>query len=668
MKMAKRTRKIAKKKNPMQTAFTRFMLVVAFFILWIGAIGVRLVHLQINQSDWLRGKALGQRRDQIKSKSMRGTIYDRTDRALAMSIETKSLFADPAEIENVEKTAREVAKVLKLKPENVLKELRSAKEDGKRFVWLARKLDEETADRVNAVLKDDEVKKLDLPKYAGIHWKNEEKRSYPYKSLAAQVIGFSNADAVGQAGVEQSQEEILRGAIIKGWQDRDRLGRVYDESETEEREPPKDIVLTISNSIQYKTEQALENGVKAANAKSGMAIVMDPKSGEILAMANYPTFDPNNYSNYSPESYTNRTLQSLYSPGSVFKIVSYSGALQENQITPEGEIDCRKGFIEVAGHRFSDPHATSVMSYTDALAVSSNQAAIKNALGLGKERFYNYARSFGFGQTTGIELPAEGRGQFRSPESWNGDSLASMSIGYEVSVTALQMVSAYSAIANDGVRVQPHIIKEIRQADGTIIPRSEPERAAIINPETARSLRQMLQSVVSDGTAKKAQLNGYTSAGKTGTAWKYDPKIKKYNPSKLVASFTGFAPADNPSVVIAVVMDEPQGGQSGGMASAPVFRDIAEQILPELNVVPDANIKQEVLTAQDIPSEAEAAPTDVLELEDPEQTKKAASGEIKKSSKGESPGEDKKAVKTKTAVLSNENKNKSAGDKSKQKT
>ncbi|CAN5866344.1 penicillin-binding protein 2 [soil metagenome] len=700
--MMKRTKKAAKKKNPLQTTFTRFMLIVAFFILWIGAIGVRLVHLQVNQSEWLRERAQNQRRDQLKSRMLRGTIFDRTERTLAMSVKVKSLYADPREIEDVEATAQRVADVLKIKPDGVLKDLREAKEDGKRFVWLARKLDEETVIKLNLLLETPELKKFDLPKFKGLHWREEQKRSYPYKTLAAQVVGFSNADDIGQAGIEQSQEEILRGATVKKWQDRDRLGRVYDEEDIENREPPKDIVLTINNSIQYKVEQALEKGVKASNSKSGVAIVLDPKTGEILAMANYPTFDPNKFNEVTPEAVNNRAIQSIYSPGSIFKLITYSSAIDSNSINPNGKVDCRNGFIEVAGHRFNDPHATKVMSYNEALAVSSNVAAIKTGLGLGKEKFYAYAQKFGFGQPTGIELPAEARGQFRSPETWNGDSLASMSIGYEVGVTALQMASAYSAIANDGVKVKPHVIKEIRHSGGNPFFVTEAEKTPLVSPQTARSLRSMLREVVLKGTAKRAQLNGYTSAGKTGTAWKFNAKTKRVDAGKYVSSFIGFAPVNNPSVVIAVVMDEPKGGaRDGGQVSAPVFREIAEQILPEMNIVPDANVVQDDLTAENIPSEIETEVSLPEQIEsenisgelskkeelkkvakpsvenqkskaikETKETKKQVKEVIKKEDKKENkpPSEDKKSPKPKSAVLNVETKNKSSTGKGKKKT
>lgn len=670
-----------KKKNPVQTVFTRYMLVIALFILWIGAIGARLVYLQINQSDWLREKAQNQRRDIKKSKQLRGTIFDRSERALAMSVTVKSLFADPAEIEDVEGTAKAVAKFTKQKPKDVLAALKTAKENNKRFVWLARKLDDETFDKVNEQLKTDELKKYDLPKFAGLHWKDEQQRSYPYKTLAAHVIGFANKEDVGSAGIEQSQEEFLHGVVTKQWQDRDRLGRIYEEEEVE-REPSKDVVLTISSSIQYKAEQALADGVKRSGAKSGMAIVLDPKTGEILAMANYPTFDPNNFTQFAPENFKNKAVQDMYSPGSVYKLIAYGGALQENMIRADEEIDCSRGFIEVGGRKFNDPHAKGTMTYSHALAVSSNFAAIKTAIGLGKDRFYGYSRNFGFGQPTGIELPAESSGYLRAPAKWNGDSIGSLAIGYELNVTLLQAATAYATVANGGLRVKPHIIKAIREPEGGTISEAQIETTQVVRPEVAKELRSMLQEVVQKGTAKRAQLNGYSSAGKTGTAWKYDPALKIYNPAKYVSSFVGFAPADNPSVVIAVVMDEPRnGGRDGGQVSAPIFKEIAEGILPELNTVPDANIKQEVLTADsEVPMETEIAPDGIQTHLDSEvknsSSKKVTKAENieneekeltpkKETKKDEKPPSDK----NKTAINSDgEKRNKSSGDKRKEKT
>jgi cell division protein FtsI/penicillin-binding protein 2 len=664
------------KKSSTQTIFTRFMFIVALFGVWIAVISVRLVYLQVNQSDWLSDRAQNQRRDERKSKMLRGSILDNSGRALALSVKVRSLYADPREIEDVNATAQKVGAALKIKPQQIASDIQEAKKNNKRFIWLARKIDEDKAQKLNDALKDEKLKKFDEPKIAGLHWKEEQKRSYPYGSLAAQVVGFSDLDDIGRAGIELSQEKALRGAVVEGWRDRDRLGRVYDEEE-EEREPPKDVVLTISNSIQYKVEQALKEGVEAANAKSGMAVVIDPKTGEILAMANYPTFDPNKFNEAAPENYANRAIQSLYAPGSVFKLVTYSSAMQENLISPTGEVECGNGSINVAGHVFRDSHCHKGLSYTDAFAVSSNIGAIRTGMRLGKDKFYNYARNFGFGEPTGVELPAEIRGQFRSPERWNGDSLASMSIGYEMGVTALQSASAFATIANDGLRIKPHIIKEIRASDGTVISKTEPEKAQVVSAETARNLRRMMRQVVLSGTGKRAQLNGYSSAGKTGTAWKFDAKLKKVSSSKYVSSFIGLAPVENPSVVIAVVLDEPTGGaRDGGQVSAPIFRNIAEQILPEMNVIPDGTLRQtggeeikEVEAVNDV-FDANADEEDVLA----EKTeKKPAVAENKKKPESESkktPTE--KSDKPKDVVADDKSKkdakNKSSGERTKSKT
>jgi cell division protein FtsI (penicillin-binding protein 3) len=598
--MASRTKKV-RKRNLRQTAFTRFMLIVAVFVLWIGGISARLVHLQVQEHEWLKGRAMGQRRDVKRTKMLRGTIFDRNERVLAMSVNVKTLYADATQITDIKSTAKSVAKAIGANEKKLFEQLSEAKDDERRFVPLAKGLDEEAVQKVNKSLDNSAIKKADLPKFEGLYWREDQKRSYPYQALAAHVIGFSNADGVGQAGIEQSQNDDLYGAVIKKTQERDRLGRIYDET-VSEKEPPSDVVLTISNSIQYKTEQALEKAVKASNAKSGLAIVIANKTGEILAMANYPTFDPNKLSGITPENLSNNAIQSVYSPGSVFKLVTYGSALEKHLITPEGEIDAGNGTIEVAGHKFTDSHAVGRVNYKEALAHSSNVCAIKTGMRVGRESFYDLVQKMGFGKPTGIELPAETSGIVRPIERWNGDSLASMSIGYEIGVSALQMATAFATIANDGVKIQPHIIKEIRQSDEEKVSVTQPTTSQVVSRETARDLRKMLRQVVIDGTGRRAQLDGYTSAGKTGTAWKFDEKTKRINSAKYISSFIGFAPADNPEVTIAVVMDEPKNGaRDGGGVSAPVFREIAEQILPELNVPHDMELVAKNEQVEDIP-------------------------------------------------------------------
>ena len=589
-------RRKSKKVNTRQQAFNRFMLIVAVLVLWIGGIGARLVYLQVNQHDWLKDRAENQRLEVKRSKMPRGTIYDRDGRVLAMSVTVKTLYADATQIDDVAVAAKSVAKAAGLNHKEVLKTLTDGKESERKFVPLVRGISEEKAQEINKALDTIGVKKADMPKFAGLHWRDEQTRSYPHESLAAHVIGFSNNDGVGQAGIEQSQNDLLYGAVIKRVQERDRLGRVYDE-QVSEKEPPKDVMLTLSSSIQYKTEAPLAKGVQTAGAKAGIAIVMDHKTGEILAMANYPTFDPNKLGSITSDNLMNRAVQSVYSPGSAFKLVTYSAALERHMFTPEQMIDKGNGTISVGGRVFKDHGSGGPVTYLKAMAQSSNVGAIKTALGVGKNDFAATVAKLGFGKVTGIELPAETKGIVRDPARWNGDSLASMAIGYEIGVSALQMATAFATIANDGVRVKPHIIKEIRQFDAKIGSTPEPEKEQVVSVDTARYMRKMLREVVVSGTAKRAAVDGYSIAGKTGTAWKFDEKTKKVSSAKYMSSFIGMAPADDPKVTIAVIIDEPKiGGRDGGQVAAPIFKEIAEQILPELNVKPD--ILSETMVAE----------------------------------------------------------------------
>ncbi|MBV9241408.1 MAG: penicillin-binding protein 2, partial [Acidobacteria bacterium] len=470
----------------------------------------------------------------------------------------------------------------------------------KRFVPIAKKLDGDVVEKIDHALDDPSVKKADRPNFTGLHWHDEQRRSYPNGSLAAQIIGFSNNEDDGKAGIEMSQDDALHGAVIKRIQERDRLGRVYDE-ETVERDAPSDIVLTVDAAIQNIVEQALEQGVKNAQAKSGMAIAMDPKTGDILAMANYPTFDPNNITEDAAANTGDHAIQWVYSPRSTFKIVTYGSALERHMFKPTDMIDAGNGSITVAGHEFSDHH-TGRMTYAEALAHSSNICAIKTGLSVGRDDFWAMVKKMGFGNRTGIELPAETSGIVRSPEKWNGDSLASMSIGYEIGVTALQMTTAFATIANDGIRTQPHIIKEIRHSDEQPKTVTQVEQNQVITADSARNLRTMMREVVLDGTGKRAALNGYSVAGKTGTAWKFNAASKSVDSSKYVSSFIGMAPADDPRIVVAVVMDEPGvGARDGGMVSAPVFSDITQKVLTAWNVPADEPVKAESLIVKNMP-------------------------------------------------------------------
>lgn len=563
------------------------MLIIALLILWIGGISARLVHLQVNQHEWLKARAESQRIDIKQTKMPRGSILDRNGRALAISVKVRTLYADATEIENVEKAADEIAPVLKLDRQKLVQQLTEAKDLERKFVPLVKGLDENKVHAINTELETSGLRKSDLPKYPGLHWRDEQARSYPNQTLAAHVIGFSNAEGVGQAGIEQSQNDVLYGSVIRREQQRDRLGRVYDET-VSEKEPPKDVVLTISSSIQYKAEAALERAVTASAARAGMAIVIDNRTGEILALANYPTFDPNKLDTITSENLPNRCVQSVYAPGSVFKLLTYSSAFEANVLSPEAMIDSGNGSIEVAGHRFTDSHAIGSVTATKAFAHSSNVCAIKTSMKAGKENFYRAILKFGFGTRTGVELPAETAGIVRPPAKWYGDSMASMSIGYEIGVSALQMATAFATIANNGVRVKPHIIKEIRHSDETTAFVPQVEKEQVVSSKTAVGMKTLMEAVVTGGTGRRAQLNAHTSAGKTGTAWKFDEQTKRVSSSKYVSSFIGFAPVENPAVTIAVVIDEPRiGGRNGGQVAAPAFKEIADSVLTEMRVPSD---------------------------------------------------------------------------------
>jgi cell division protein FtsI (penicillin-binding protein 3) len=570
-------RRRTQKNKQSQMIYGRFLLIVGVWVIWMGVIGVQLVHLQVNQHEELSRRAMNQRRQNIREKQLRGTIFDRDGNQLAVSVNVETLFIQPDKIQNVEVTGARLASVLKEKPKDVIARIKKSKDEGKKYVRFAPELDDEKVEKIKAYELD------------GIAWEKDQKRTYPHQMTAAQVVGFSNMDDKGQAGIEASQEKNLQGDEIDGYHEHDRLGRVYESSENA-AQPAKDVYLTINSTIQYEAEKALADGIAAAGAKGGTAIVLDPKTGEILAMASSPTFDLNVYQKASPGAWKNRSIEEFYSPGSVFKLVAYGGALDSGLIKPDEQIDCNNGSIVVAGHKYTDGHPLGTAPLTKALAVSNNVAAIKIAQRLDRDRFYDYARRFGMGSDTGVELPSETAGILRSPKNWAGDSLASMAIGYEIGVTSLQMASAYAAIANDGVRIQPHVVTKINEPGKDPSYVAQPQSTQVISADAARSLRNMMREVVLSGTGKRAQLEGYTVSGKTGTAWKYDPK-RGYTEGRRVSSFIGMAPADNPAVVIAIMLDEPTiGVRDGGTVAAPVFKAIAEQVLPQLNIRPDKNI------------------------------------------------------------------------------
>lgn len=542
------------------------------------AVGARLAHLQTSQHETLSARARAQQQDAVEISPARGVIFDRSGRELARSVNTESFFAVPSEIADFDAAAAQLASVVGGDASALALRLKGAKQAGRKFAWVARKLDHERGAAVKA---------LNLK---GVYPFNESKRRYPNGPLAAHILGFVGLDETGLGGVEQFQNVSLTGQAGKAFVAGDALGRSYESVEVMPRDG-RSVVLTIDQTVQYRTERVLAAAVEASRARAGTAVVLDPRTGEILALANAPTFDPNGATKIPAEARTNQALQNIYEPGSTFKIVAYAAAFEERLARPEDRIDCQMGSINVAGRTVRDHSPYGTLTMTEALAKSSNVAAIKLGLRVGDERMYDYITRFGFGARTGVELPGETVGLLRPVKRWQPSSMGSIAIGQEIGVTPVQIAAAFGALANDGVRVAPHLVRETRGTDGAPTGRVEPERRRVVSAETARTMRHMLESVTLKGTAKAAQLDGYTAAGKTGTAQKIDPKTRAYSKTKHVASFVGFAPVENPSVVIAVVIDEPSGAYHGGQVAAPIFRDLAEVILPYLNVMRDAELK-----------------------------------------------------------------------------
>ena len=590
-------RLVTQTKSRPDVSLSRALFVAAFIGFWMLIVCARLVYLQFSQYENLVNRARQQQQNSIDTAPERGELLDRQGRQLARSVQTVSLFLDPGglDVGQLECTAQELSQSLGVKSRDLLAEFREAQEAKRRFVWIARRLDADQANKIVA---------LNLP---GLQSVLEPKRYYPNGSLAAHVLGYVGLDGDGLGGLERSYNAKIAGEPGRLFLEKDATGKPYESYEIAAK-AGQTVVLTIDQAIQYEAEQALSEAVRNSHAKSGSVIVLDPRSGEILALANAPTFDPNQVAASSAQARSNWALQNIYEPGSTFKVVAFSAALEKKLARVDELIDCQMGAITVAGRVVHDHKKFGTLTIAEALAKSSNVAAIKLGLRVGDPTMYDYITRFGFGSKTGIELPGETGGLVRNVTRWQPSSIGSIAIGQEVGVTPVQMVAAFGALANDGLRIAPHIIREVRNEAGAVVYQPQPEQRRVISAETAVSLRGMLEGVTLHGTAKKAQLDGYSAAGKTGTAQKIDPKTRAYSKTKFVGSFVGFAPVSNPQVVIIVVIDEPAGAYHGGDVAAPVFREVAEQILPILGIEPDIETKSTpelVAQADENPERAE---------------------------------------------------------------
>jgi cell division protein FtsI (penicillin-binding protein 3) len=573
----------------------RALWIGAALCVWMFVIMGRLAWLQVARYNHYSERAALNQRKEVKVIAARGPIVDRDGRELAVSAIADSVYVDLKQLKedpDRERAARALSPLLGYDQSELLKRLAGDSS----FLWLKRKLDPQTSQAVN-----DAVAKNNL---RGIAIQKESQRFYPNNSLAASVIGYVDSYDNGLAGVEQKYDDLLSGKAGEIAFDRDAAGRPYNRSETPAMNGAQ-VVLTIDAILQHKVEVLLDEAVRMTRAKGAGAIVMDPKTGEILALANIPTFNPNERPDGANDSSrANRAIGWPYEPGSIFKIVTYSAAFEEGLFEPDDMINCGGGQVAIGKRVIRDTHAYGDLTIEDAFAKSSNGGAIRVATRVGREKFFEYISRFGFGRKTGIELPGESRGIVNPLEDWRIDSIGSVAIGQEVSVTLLQIVAAVGAIANRGVWIKPHIVKKVVAQDGRALYEPKVETRQVVSERTAQMMVRIMERVVTHGTARHAiNLAGYSVAGKTGTPQKVENK--KMSQTKYMPSFAGFVPAADPRLAIVVMIDEPEGSHQGGSVAAPVFNLIAEAALGDYVIPPDDKSFRDSLTALSKEYEAE---------------------------------------------------------------
>ncbi len=549
----------------------RILWIFLLLSLSLGGVAAKLFFLQIRQGDRLAERATKQYERRLPIVSRRGTIYDRAGRELAVSLKVSSVFAQPAAIQNPTGAATALASILG----QPAKELLSRLTTDKPFVWIQRQLEPPQA----AAISD-----LNL---RGIGLYPESRRYYPRRELAAHVVGMVGLEDRGLEGLELQYDDLLGGQPQFVAAQQDALGRiVFRQEEPGQHRPIFDLHLTIDEVVQYIAERELQRAVERSRAKAGTAIVMDPWTGEVLALANQPTFDPNDYRKASTASRRNRAATDYFEPGSVFKAFLVAAALEEGVVRPGDQFYGENGAIGVSGVTIRDHNKYGWLTVEQIVSHSSNVGAIKIGQRLGKTLYYHYISSFGLGSLTGVDLPGETPGLIRRPKGWSALSLSVLSLGQEISVTPMQVATAFAAVTNGGNLVRPHVVRGLRAQDGS--PRRvEPVVIRrVISAETSRTLMGMLRGVVEEGTGKEAALAEYSVAGKTGTAQKLEPATGRYSHQKVVASFVGAVPAEAPRLVILVVIDEPETLRWGGSIAAPTFREIARDALKYLRVPP----------------------------------------------------------------------------------
>jgi cell division protein FtsI (penicillin-binding protein 3) len=604
---------------------TRFWIICLLFFVWTCAITGRLFWLQIVRHQDFVERAAKQQERTFEVAPRRGVLYDRNLRELAMTVLVDSIYADPSEIADKQAAARTLAAIVHTDAEDALTtpdQIASRLAAGHNFAWIARRVAPQIASSVKAL------------NMKGIYFQKEFQRFYPDNQIAAQVLGYVGVDDNGLGGLEEKFDAGLHGSPGLMYTAVDARRKVLGSTEREP-EPGRNMVLTIDENIQFMAERALDHVMEKTQALNGTVVVQDVHTGQILALAIRPTFNPNQFRHTTPALLRDHAVSDVYEPGSTFKLVTYSAAMDSKVATPDDPIDCQGGKITIFGRTIHDNQGEhfGVIPVHKALEESSDVAAIKLAMKMGPDKFYQYIHDFGFGTRSGIELPGETRGLLRPVSRWQPSSIGSVAIGQEVAVTPLQLVSMVSSIANGGVYLPPHVLMPDPSAPSTTpdqkaaapqgalvaepfkpgedLPNPLPAGAhRVISTMAAAEMRKMMEGVVLFGTGKPAQLNGYSSGGKTGTAQKIDPATHLYSKTMHIASFAGFAPVNNPVISVAVVIDSPHGDYYGTAVSAPVFAEVAQQVLEYLGVQHDIDLQPaKNLPKKDAPvKEDDAAP------------------------------------------------------------
>jgi cell division protein FtsI (penicillin-binding protein 3) len=549
----------------------RVVVLAAVLALAFAAVVSRLGFLQVVRHSELSGMAERQYSRTLTLHALRGPIIDRNGAPLATSSNAESLFAQPRGVGDPVRAAARLAPVLAM-PEAELHRLLTSP---KTFVWLKRRLPPAVAERVRALREP------------GLGFVPDALRLYPNRELAAHVIGFEGEDG-GLEGIERSSEKELAGTPGRAIVGRDALGReVATQQIIQKPAPGQGVMLTLDTTIQYIAEREIDAAYRRTSSKAAMAVVMDPKTGDVLAIAIRPTFNPNTFHDAKKEDVRNRAVTDPFEPGSTFKIIMAAAALEEGVVKPDDRIYGENGSITIARTTIKDWKKQGWMTFAEVLQQSSNVGSIKVGMAIGKESYHRYMAAFGFGALTGVGLAGESRGLLREPGRWSALSLPTMSIGQEISVTALQMVAAFGAVANGGVLMQPRLVRATFDAEGRELHRAEPKAIRrVISEETARTLMRLMVGIVDHGTGHAAVIPGYEVGGKTGTAQKMDPATKRYSHAPGVLSFIGVTPADDPRLVMLVMLDEPKNEKWGSEAAAPIFSAIGREALRYLEVAP----------------------------------------------------------------------------------